>query len=214
LLALVLLASAVLLVGLLAYPYRLALNGELRGEPDGSWAGAGGLGLGVLSVTLAAARGVPAYAQFELFGIRLFSRPLARGAKPEKEPKPRRPARFGRFVDPYEIAVSARNAARRFGRPALVFEARYSFRDVVLTGRISGALYVLEAILPEGIEIRQDPSFEIEDRFALALAGTIRISPLLLLYEGLCYMWRMRRKSQRATNAASALLPRESGGRP
>lgn len=192
---LVLAGVTVVVVALLAYPYRLALNGELRGEPDGSWAGAGGLEIGPVGVTGAVARGVSPFFQVHVFGLRVHSGALS--ARRSEAPKPSRPARrSARPFDPYELGVTALRSVERLRPVTLDLGLRYSFRNVVLTGRVSGALHVLSSLLPAGVRLSQEPRWDALDRFAVSLSGAARVSPALFLYDGLCYMIRMSRKER------------------
>lgn len=218
---LVLAGVAVVVVALLAYPYRLAANGELRGEQDGSWAGAGGLELGPVAITSAAARGVPPFSQVHVFGLRVHTGPLARSSEPRKSepPKPRRPpgflGRFRRYWDPYDLTVTLLRSLDRLKPLTLDVRLRYSFRNVVLTGRVSGALHVLSALLPSGVRLAQEPGWEAVDRFAISLSGSARVSPALFLYDGVCYMIRMSRKERaRKKTLMGARLSAGNEGRP
>lgn len=213
-LALLVLASVALVVGaLLAYPYRLAMNGELRGEADGSWAGAGGLELGPLAITGAGARGVTPFFQVHVFGFRVHSGPIA--SRGSAAPKSRRPAKFPpRGLDPYELGVTALRAVERLKPVTLAIALRYSFRNVVLTGRVSGALHALSALLPSGVRLSQEPGWDSVDRFAISLSGAARVSPVLFLYDGVCYIIRMSRKERaRKRTLVGARLSAEGEGR-
>jgi hypothetical protein len=216
---LVLAGVTVVVIVLLVYPYRLAVNGELRGEPDGSWAGAGGLELGPIGVTGAAARGVPPFFQIHLFGLRVRSGPLKSKQPDARRPdvsKPRRaPAFSARFFDPYDLTITSLRAVERLKSVTLDVGVRFSFRNVVLTGRVSGALHALSALLPSGVRLSQEPGWDAVDRFAISLSGAARVSPVLFLYDGVCYIIRMLRKDRaRKKTRVGARLPAGSEGRP
>ncbi len=200
-------------IALLLYPYRLAVNGELRGEQDGSWAGAGGLELGPIAVTGAAARGVAPFFQIHVFGLRVRSGPVA--SNRAKGPKPRRAAATSSsFFDPYELTVTVLRSVERLKPVTLDVGLRYSFRNVVLTGRVSGALHALSALLPSGVRLSQEPGWDAVDRFAISLSGAARVSPALFLYDGVCYIIRMKRKERARKRApVAARLSAEGEGR-
>jgi hypothetical protein len=189
---LVLAGVTVVVIALLLYPYRLAANGELRGEPDGSWAGAGGLELGPVAVTGAAARGVPPFFQIHVFGLRVRSGPITSSAG--EAPKVRRAP--SRYIDPYDLTVTVLRSVERLKPVTLDVGLRYSFRNVVLTGRVSGALHALSALLPSGVRLSQEPGWDAVDRFAISFIGAARVSPALFLYDGVCYILRMWRKER------------------
>jgi hypothetical protein len=210
---LVLAGVSLVLVSLLAYPYRVALNGELRGEPDGSWAGAGGVEFGPVALTMAGARGVPAFIQIHAFGLRLLSRRMSESSAREPK-KPRSSTFLGLGMDPYELGVTLLRSLERLRPVLLDLGLRYSFRNVVLTGQVSGALHALSALLPAGVRLSQQPGWEAVDRFAVSLLGSARASPLLFLYDGVCYMIRMHRKERAKKRAVvGARLSAEGEGR-
>ena len=216
---LVLAGVAVVVVALFAYPYRFASNGELRGEPDGSWAGAGGLELGPFAVTGAAARGVPPFFQVHVFGLRVHSGPIASkrpDVRPPDAPKRRRSSSFfKRYWDPYDLTVTLLRTIERLKPVTLDVGLRYSFRNVVLTGRVSGALHALSALLPRGVRLSQEPRWDAVDRFAISLSSAARVSPLLFLYDGVCYIIRMSQKERaRQRTLAGARLSAGTEGRP
>lgn len=216
---LVLAGVAIVVIALLVYPYRLAVNGELRGEPDGSWAGAGGLELGAIAVTGAAARGVPPFFQIHVLGLRVHSGPLTSKLPEVRRPepaKPRAPSTFwARFFDPYDLTITLLRSVERLKPVTLDVGLRYSFRNVVLTGRVSGALHALSALLPSGVRLSQEPGWDALDRFAISLSGAARVSPALFLYDGVCYIIRMLRKGRAGKRTlVGARLSAEGEGRP
>jgi hypothetical protein len=210
---LVLAGVSLVLVSLIAYPYRLALNGELRGEPDGSWAGAGGLELGPVALTAAGARGVSPFIQIHAFGLRVLSRRMNEPS-PLEPKKPRSSALAGRGMDPYELGVTLLRSLERLKPMTLSVGLRYSFRNVVLTGRVSGALHALSALLPSGVRLSQEPGWDAVDRFGVSLSGAARVSPVLFLYDGVCYIIRMQRRERARKRAiVGARLSAEGEGR-
>jgi hypothetical protein len=213
-LALLVLASvSLVLVSLLTYPYRLGLNGELRGEPDGSWAGAGGLELGPVALTGAGARGVAPFVQIHAFGLRVLSRRMNEPSAPEPKKEPRSSGFLRRGMDPYDLGVTLLRSVERLKPMKLDVGLRYSFRNVVLTGRVSGALHALSALLPEGVRLSQQPSWDAVDRFAVSLSGSARVSPVLFIYDGVCYIIRMQRRERARKRAiVGARLSAESEG--
>jgi hypothetical protein len=84
---------------------------------------------------------------------------------------------------------------RERGRVAiddLTLDVAYGFRDIALTGQITGALYALSGVLPAQIVLTQRPSWAGDERWELTGAGHVRLWPGLVLLEVLWYMLRKR----------------------
>jgi hypothetical protein len=219
-------ASAALLglLMLLAWLLPVSLNSSLQGraEPSGSWAVALGLGLGPIAFSAIAAAGVVPFVTCHVFGRQLVRLPLSRWQRRKSPPKPdaaqadadakqaapppslsrveRSVWRLVRSLDPLETLLSWWEKSHLFQVRSLVFDVEYSFRDVALTGRILAGLYMLGAVLPEHWQINQTPSWESEDRVALAANARFRIWPGRLLVDLLGFVLkhtaRMRRDAE------------------
>jgi hypothetical protein len=222
--------AALLLAGLLAtllLPLRFELSAEAHAEPDGHWAGAAGVALGPVALSSVAARGVPATLHVFAFGKRRFSRELfapedgerderveseepAKPEQPATEPTPsRKPSWWRSKIDPVDGLAWIFGERRRL-RWDLDVELRYSFRDVALTGKMLGGLYMFSALLPRGIHLRQTPGWESVDRGALQLTGTLRIFAGLVLCDLIWYMLRrsIRPRRKPLAEAASQAWPK------
>jgi hypothetical protein len=219
-------AFVLLLLLLLArLPVTLSSNVQAKAEPSGAWAVACGLGLGPLALSAIFASGVKPFLTCHLFGRQVVRVPLARWARrrPKKIAPPteaaapetesvtplsrfeRGIAEFFRTLDPVEALLSWWDKERLFQVRSLIVEVDYSFRDVALTGRILAALYVLSAILPEGCEIRQTPSWESEDRVGLGVDGAFKIWPGRLLLSIARFVLKQRSRAR-----ASARLSKQA----
>jgi hypothetical protein len=200
------------LVTLALLPIRIGFSLRGRGDPSGAWALAGGGQLGPLALSAVAARGVPASVGLYAFGKRLWQKQLPEPEpEPEPEPKPDRGfvatqraryAKLERWFDPADILMFVLSESRRIRIDKLDVDVGYSFRDVVLTGKTTAALYVLSGALPAPIVIRPLPSWESVDRADLALSGAIRLWPLLLLVDGALFVVRRVKLRKRRTAEA------------
>ncbi|MEO8900816.1 MAG: hypothetical protein ABI488_04150 [Polyangiaceae bacterium] len=205
--------ASVLLALLL--PWSLSSNLQGRADPSGSWAIAWGIGLGPLALTVIAAAGVKPFMTCHLFGRQLARLPLSRWIRrkpsslsteqtaatpPEPPPTWSRfehsVGRLFRSLDPLETALSIWHKPRLFEVRSLVFDLEYSFRDVALTGRILAGLYMLSAVLPEHWEINHTPSWESEDRVALAADARFRIWPGRLALDVMRFVLKQRAKAR------------------
>ncbi|MEZ4223650.1 MAG: hypothetical protein R3B13_22060 [Polyangiaceae bacterium] len=194
----------------------LSFSAQARGEAE-AWAAAGGLQLGPFTASAVAARGVPPRAELLAFGRRVGSLPRAQ-AKEEEETEPedstidrakrslargRRAAdilerRFG-LGEVLEFMLSER---RRLAFRRCDLDLAYSFRDVILTGKLLAALNVLSGVVPPPIRIRQQPSWAWEDKLDASLAGTISIWPGRLLVDSLWFVVRKVRLGPRSNTVA------------
>jgi hypothetical protein len=198
------------LVALAFVPVRIGFSLRGRGDPSGAWALAAGGQLGPLALSATAARGVPASVGVHAFGKRLWHKQLRELKRERKDEDERgfaavqrdRFERLERWFDPVDLALFALKESRRMQIAKLQVDLGYSFRDLVLTGKTTAALYVLAGALPAPIEIRPIPSWESADRADLALSGAIRLWPLLLLVEGAVFVVRRVKLRKRRTAAA------------
>jgi hypothetical protein len=206
---------AVLLVAAAAlyWPIRFDVHGRARGEPDGRWVVAGGMSLSALSVAFAWARGVPLQLSFLCFGRKLswtadFRRRLVR-------PVPKRVrAASGRAwarVDPLNLALKLLEERRHVRLRYLVVDLAYGFRDPLLTGKLVGALSVLQAVLPSPIEIRQAPRWDFEDGWEIGLDGRAIVRPWLALLDVAAYVVRQVISHEREQDRRSRREPAERG---
>jgi hypothetical protein len=203
---------AALLSLLVFMPWRVELSAEARAEPDGHWAAAGGVALGPFALSGVGARGVPVSIHVYAFGRRKYTRALAAedepqelsegdGSEAEAPATPPRAGRVRRFFsrrfDPIDAVAWLLSEHRRL-RFEVDHDLDYSFRDVALTGKLLGGIYVLLPLLPQGIRLRQRPSWESVDRGALQATGSLKIFAGLVLCDLIWYMLKVR------------LLPRRS----
>jgi hypothetical protein len=210
-------ALALLLSGLLAYwlPVSLSSNLQARAEPSGTWVLAMGVGIGPVAFSLIAAHGVKPFLTCHVFGKQIARLPLSRWlqrsprkSQPEStEPDERRIdlTRIERAIGRFFTRLDWLDALGAWWEKERVFEVRsleldleYSFRDVALTGQILAGLCVLSGALPERYVIRHKPSWDFEDRLALAADGRFRIWPVRLLVNVLGFVLKQR-SAERST---------------
>jgi hypothetical protein len=215
-------ALALVLLGLLAYrlPVSLSSNLQARAEPSGSWVLALGIGIGPIALSALGAQGVKPFLTCHLFGKQLVRLPLGRWlerarskAAPAAQESPPRSAtstrieraltRFFRNIDPLEAIWSWWEKERVFEVCSLELDVEYSFRDVALTGQILAGMYVLSGVLPDRYVINQTPSWNSEDRLALAADGRFRIWPVRLLVDVLGFVLKQRSVARRSAVPAS-----------
>ena len=194
-------------------PWRVRVSLQGRGEPEGVWALGGGIQLGPVALSGAAARGAEAAVQLHLLGRRLWGRSLralvrraATGTEAEDEPERDTPLRdriergwrrlrdrarrFEAWFDPWPAAWFLLGELRRVRPRRLYVDVDYSFEDVVLTGRVLAAIYLLRGVLPPEVVIHQHHSWNSEDRVHGAIEGEILIWPVLAAIEVLWYAVR------------------------
>jgi len=210
------------LFGLLAYwlPVSLSSNLQARAEPSGSWVLALGIGVGPVAFSAIAAQGVKPFLTCHLFGKQLVRLPLSRWlSRPAKKPDSPAPeprvkgarltrieralARFFQNLDPLEALWSWWEKERIFEVRSCELDVEYSFRDVALTGQILAGLYLLSGVLPERYVITQTPSWNSEDRLALAADGRFRIWPVRLGLDVLGFVLKQRSLARRSAVPAS-----------
>lgn len=194
-------------VALLWWPWRLSFQLEGRGEPSGAWALVGGASLGPVSVTAVAAAGVVPQLQLYCWNRRLVQRSLtalrarrgAPGVPAPLLPRLRRlGARLRRHVDVGELLWFLAGERRRVRLESGVLELDFSFRDVALTGKLLGAVQLLDGVLPATLRVTARPRWEFEDRAAGGLRGVLAFWPGLLLVETLWWVLRYARLRPRA----------------
>jgi hypothetical protein len=194
----------------LLVPLRLIVNAQGRGDPSGAWAVAAGGQLGPLVASGVGARGVTPRVELRLFGRKVWSKSLNElaGAGEESAEKPGKKldrarasyARVERWFDPADLGLWLLEERRRVRIDRMVLKLRYSFQDVALTGKMLGAIYVLSGILPPPLELRQEVSWDSEDRASAVLDGQIKVWPGLILVDSALFMLRNVRLRKRANS--------------
>jgi len=218
---------AALVLAALLLPLRFELSAEGRAEPDGQWAAAAGVALGPVALSAVGARGVPLCIHLFVLGKRRYSHDLsaeekaaeaAEGPEEPEEALPEEPpSRLARwFKRRFDLVdgVAWLLGERRRMRWQLDANITYSFRDVALTGKVLGGVYMLVPLLPSGIRLRQTPSWDSVDRAALEAGGTVRIFAGLVLCDLIWYMLKRsltpRRKPERETTSQAWPKPKSS----
>jgi hypothetical protein len=112
-------------------------------------------------------------------------------------------ARFFQRLDPLEALWSGWEKERVFEVRSCELDVEYSFRDVALTGQILAGMYLLSGVLPERYVITQTPSWNSEDRLALAVDGRFRIWPVRLALDVLGFVLKQRSAARRSAVPAS-----------
>jgi hypothetical protein len=191
--------------GLLALFSALRIEIEARGQgaASGAWIVAGGVAVGPLAIAAVARARTPVHVEFRVFGRKLppFARRLRRPRAPSSEdvapqtepaaPSEPRRARFRLGV--LDVVELVAREWRRLELERFDLDLGYGFQDIVLTGKLAGALYALSGALPAPIRVTQRPRFDGADRWELSLAGALRISLGLVLLELVWYIlgkWR------------------------
>jgi hypothetical protein len=194
---LVVLATTAVLV---LVPVRVRLSLQGRADPSGLWAVGGGVQVGPVSVSAAAARGVKPRLVVQAFGRRVPLPFLARG---KSAPRPARPplpllqrirrmeaayARFSRFLDPLDLALFLVRERRRIAVDRITVAARFGLDDPALTGSIMGSLLVLDTLLGARVSIEPDPIWMGEPSLSLSVNGSITLRPGLAVVDGLVFL--------------------------
>jgi hypothetical protein len=202
------------LVLALVWPVRLSMSGQAHGEPDGSWAAAAGAQFGPVAVAIVSARKILPIVTVHVFGREVVRKMLGRSqteppvateaASQELEPEPTDESaessenrefwlwrRFKQRVDWVDVAAQLLTERRRFRIGTLDIQVGYSFRDVALTGKVVGALYMLSAVLPRRIRLRHTPRWEFVDRWDFTSDGYLQLRVGLLVCDALWYMLKV-----------------------
>jgi hypothetical protein len=189
------LALLLLVALMMAWPLRLDVSAQARGEQDGGWAVAGGATLGALGAAFVWARGISPQVSLLLFGRKLSWKPTWPKWSGEASPRAswrlqRAMAKWWSRVDPLGLALQLLEERRHVRLRYVVVDLAYGFRDPLLTGRLVGALSALAAVLPAPIEIRQNPRWDFEDGWELALDSRAVLRPWLMALDVLLYVVR------------------------
>jgi hypothetical protein len=202
-------------VGALFVPIRLRLRFQGRGDPSGTWALAGAAQVGPVIASAVAARGVTPTLRVHAFGRSLYERTLPQLLEKKERPDEEEPealatrldrllARLGRVHRrlPAENVLAFLVYERRRIRIELVeLDLDYSFADVATTGKLLGAIYAVSALLPPQVIIRQNPSWEFEDRGEIAASSVIVVWPGLVFVDSVRFLVR---------NGRTLLFPRRA----
>jgi hypothetical protein len=180
-----LVVALLLLLTAALWPLRFDASGKARGEADGSWVIAGGVSLGVLGAAFVWARGISPQLSILLFGKKLPWKPewTKRATRPVPERVKTASRRLWARVDPIQLGLKLLEERRHVRLRYLIVDLAYGFRDPLLTGRLVGAISVLEAVLPAPIEIRQSPRWDFEDGWEIGLDARAIVRPWLMLLD-------------------------------
>jgi len=189
---------------------RIALDVQGRGEPSGHWLAAFGVELGPWAVTGVAARGVPSKLELHALGQRFDLTHLV-APEPDGSGRATRsaPARTegSLFGDPVALLGLALDERCRFQIEQLRVEIGFGFRDIALTGKLLGALYMVSGVLPARMILEPRPRWDGAESFELGARGTVAVWPGLALTELLWYMLRRRARRARQPPEPLAALP-------
>jgi hypothetical protein len=198
-------------------PLRVRVSIRGRGESEGTWALAGAVQVGPVSLSGAAARGVPATVQIQAGAWRLWQRKLRALLRGQPRAKPGQVARatdalerlargyraVERWFDPVDAAVFLVGERRRIRVRRLEIDLDFSFDDIMLTGRLLAAIYVLQSVLPPQVVIRQRHSWQSVDRMEGGLQGEVEVWPVLGAIDVLYYAMRNIRVAARRRAAST-----------
>lgn len=173
-----------------------------KGDPSGAWALVCGLSALGVSLTFVAAEGVPPHFILFVLGRRVASVTLAelramqqtRAAKPKKAKKPAKKRKrrepetaieqlrdlhgeIAAWMDPVDAVAAIIDERKRIRLDWLSIDTRYGFRDPILTGQITAALYVLDGLLPARITLVACPDWDAENRATLQIEGRVTLFP-------------------------------------
>ncbi len=197
--------AAMLVVGALvvwALPVAVAFSFEGRLTPDGRWVVAAGVESGPLSTALVAARGITPQIVVELLGRRVLERRLrmptrrprgpsgARSLVEELERVERLYRRVERFVDPVDVGLFLVEERRRLELGFLDVLVRFGADDVALTGKVTGAVLVLDGFLGGRISVRPEPVFSGEELAEVRGRGRVRVWPARFLLDFVVFVVR------------------------
>jgi hypothetical protein len=181
---------------------RVSIRG--RGGAEGTWALAGGLQLGPVSLSGAAARGVPTSLQIQAGPWRPWQRTLRALLRGKQQPEPGQVAEatdvfrnlargyraVERWFDPIDVVVFLVGERRRIRVRRLELDLDFSFDDILLTGRLLAAIYVLKSVLPPQFVIRHRHCWQSVDRLEGGLQAEVEIWPVLGAIDVLYYAVR------------------------
>jgi hypothetical protein len=168
-----------------------------------------------VSMSGAAAHGVPPSAQLHLGRWRPWRRRAERSLRaPETDRLAqakrsagrlrRAYATFERWFDPIDTVWFLLGERRRVRARRLEVDVDFSFDDIVLTGRLLAAIYVLQGVLPSQIVLRHRHRWESVDSLAGAVEGEVEVWPLLAAIDVLWYAVRNIRVRARREAASGA----------
>lgn len=215
-LVLVAIASAVSLAAIaLLSALRLSVDARALGHPNGTWALAFGLELGVVQFAGVIGSAAPGALEMRVLGRKIsFERWLRRRSSavrpepPAPSPSPNaKRRRLPAWLDPVDLVVFLADERRHLAIEALDIDLDYGFRDVALTGKLAGVLYALGGVLPPPVRVNQRPSFEGGETWQAHIGGRVALWPGLVLFEVLWYMLRARLRYRPAAATTPAPEP-------
>ena len=161
------------------WPYRIDLNVQAKGEPDGGWLIAGGVSVTLFALSGVVGRGLPATLQLHAGRFRLWK---GEGFGQSEKESPNREdlvSGYRRFSSWFEVASLPKLGWRLIRRMRILqldCEIDYSFEDVALTGKLLAGFCLLSAVLPPPIHFRHQPDFAAADSLSLVGQGAFRVS--------------------------------------
>lgn len=205
-LALTLVGSFVAL-GAIALFARMRVEVDLRalGLPTGHWLAAFGVGTGPFALAGAASKNAETRLELHCFGRRINLGPkpgrgdraaVSDGPAGATADKGRTRAgwqlfrRWFSLDDAWTLFVRTKRSVVVEELPVFV---RYGFSDVALTGKISGMLYALSALLPARAPLTHEATWGGEESWEVTLKGRVALWPGLVLMSLVWYMLRRAR---------------------
>jgi hypothetical protein len=159
---------------------RIEVDAQAFGEPNGTWALGFGFDAGAFAVAGVLGAGTPPRVELLTLGRR-FSLPTA---KPEtKRPRwnalanrvRRRSSKIWHSSSVNDLVLLVLSERRRISVQTLDVDLAYGFQDIVLTGKLAGALYALSGALSGRVRVTQRPRWDGAERFELSLHGTLSV---------------------------------------
>lgn len=200
--ALAVLAGLCLAAAIVVWIVPLAIGFSFEGRltPDGRWAVAAGAESGPVSCAVVAARGVAPRLVVVVAGRRVVERTLRLPRRDEQAPArtlaeeldraERIYRRVERFVDPAEVGLFLVEERRRLELGFVDVVVRFGADDVALTGKVTGAILVLDGILGGRISIRPDPVFSGEEVAEIRGKGRVRVWPARFVLDLVVFLVR------------------------
>jgi len=183
---------------------RIAFDLRGVGQASGAWAVAFGIEIGPAQLAGMTGSGAKKL-ELRVFGVRV---PLPKRRQPgppapKKEPEPeahepKRKSRWLEGIDPIDAGLFLLDERRNVAIESLDVTLDYGFRDVALTGKLAGALFMLAGALPPTVRLHQNPSWEGAETWQAHVAGRVATWPGLVVVEVLWYILRARLRRRRA----------------
>jgi hypothetical protein len=204
------------IAGALLLPFSFSADLQTRGSPNGQWVVGAGVGFGPVALSMVAADAVAPFMALHVFGRKLLQIPLQRWVSQGRAGAfgkasrvrltgfERGVGRYAKALDPVEVVIALWKSRGCFGVRSLLVDLEYSFRDVALTGRLLGAIYMLAGLLPQQVRVTQSPHWDAQDRWGLVADGQFRLWPGRLLLSGLEFMLKQRSAAKRLATGQNA----------